>query len=580
MNHEWLWDWLYWGLYQVHPQVVPYFHLAVLLFTYGLVWRLAWQISRSLSAAVLAVWAAAASAHWFLDLRPHVYTLLLTALWMSTCERPWRLWGWPLLTVVWTNLHAGFVFGVGAIGLHAVVASSSASIRNRRLVLPGREWLCVGLCALAMLLNPWGWRILEYPLDYLPGFSDTAYHGLVEWHPPRFAPDDWFGLGELRVRGLVNWLSTFQLRFGLVVALAALGVRRAARERPYLLALAGVALLMALRSRRFIPLFGICAVPIAALGLAGCLALLRAHLPVLETSRARVAAACAAFALALLWWRDVRLWPDLLGQWTQRDLYPQAAVRYLNALGPPTRVLNYYNWGGYLMLHAPGARVFIDGRANTLYDEQMLNDYGAMLAAEPGLRARVDRYRADVALLPNSGLSRALQELSPPWRVLYRDSSAVLLAPPDSPLLRAELPDPAEILRDEAQFLRQEAGRLWGAGERERAREQFERAIERDPLLMDAYTALADLLYTSGDIGGAERVLQRGEAASPRRWNDLRAAHARFLFESRQLGPALALLRSVFPTGPFSDTSAARRRIEVLLDVMNQEQADKSARSG
>ncbi len=31
MNHEWLWDVVYWGFYRIHPQAVAWLHLAVLL---------------------------------------------------------------------------------------------------------------------------------------------------------------------------------------------------------------------------------------------------------------------------------------------------------------------------------------------------------------------------------------------------------------------------------------------------------------------------------------------------------------------------------------------------------------------
>src|SRR5262249_48554056 len=154
---------------------------------------------------------------------------------------------------------------------------------------------------------------------HMPGVSDSLYHGLMEWRPTGF------GLDGFGARGFGGWLLTFQGRFWFATALAGLGVRRAAHERAFLLALAAVAFARALRSRRSIPLFGVCAPPIAALGVAGCLELLRAWRPRLAGSRARAFATAATFAAALWMWRDVGVWPDLLGQWSASDLYPRAA---------------------------------------------------------------------------------------------------------------------------------------------------------------------------------------------------------------------------------------------------------------
>ena len=63
-------------------------------------------------------------------------------------------------------------------------------------------------------------------------------------------------------------------------------------------------------------------------------------------------------------------------------------------------MLNYYNWGGYMMLHAPELKVIIDGRANTLYSTKVYNDYVSMIGAGPGLGVRLATYAPDVALLP------------------------------------------------------------------------------------------------------------------------------------------------------------------------------------
>src|SRR5262249_44169745 len=117
-------------------------------------------------------------------------------------------------------------------------------------------WLGVALAGAAMLANPWGWRILEYPIAYLPGLGGSPYRGLVEWQPP--------GFGFFEYRGL-GWLLTFQARFWILVGLSLAGIAVRWRKDPYLSALSLVTLAMAINARRFIPLFTVCSLPWIAL---------------------------------------------------------------------------------------------------------------------------------------------------------------------------------------------------------------------------------------------------------------------------------------------------------------------------
>ena len=110
--------------------------------------------------------------------------LLFLAVFLLTRERSWAPWLWPPLMVAWANLHSGFVFGIGAIGLHVTVRTVEAMLRERRVVVPVREWIGVALCMLAMLANPYSYHILEYPLAYLD--SASPFRQIFEWKPPGF----------------------------------------------------------------------------------------------------------------------------------------------------------------------------------------------------------------------------------------------------------------------------------------------------------------------------------------------------------------------------------------------------------
>ena len=172
MNHSWLWGWTFWAAYRVHADLAAWTNLALLVVLFSLVAWKARRISRSWLAAGAATWLAAATCHWFLDVRPHVVTLLFSALLLATLE--WRRapWLWPPLLALWANLHAGFVFGLGLLGLHVLLQSIEA--HRRRLPIPRAAWASLVCAALAAGLNPWGFAIygvVLQPMNLLATFA-------------------------------------------------------------------------------------------------------------------------------------------------------------------------------------------------------------------------------------------------------------------------------------------------------------------------------------------------------------------------------------------------------------------------
>jgi tetratricopeptide (TPR) repeat protein len=582
MNHEWLWDVLYWGAYSLHPQLVAWLNLGVVLSAYGLVFSVALRCSGSVLPSVAAVWLAAASAHWFVDVRPHLLTLLFVGLFLAT--RHWRYapWMWPPLLILWTNFHAGFVFGLGTIGLHvlgrtiegwrAAVKEDRRSAPRRRgrasqplatLVrgIPWLEWGCLAGAAAATLLNPFGIHIYEYPLAYLD--ADSPFRSIIEWQRPPF------GLDPRSFDGRFFWLAAFAI----TAALAA--VRRA----PYLVALAAVTLAMAVTSRRFIPLFGLTAAPIVAIGLSWLVDAAAERWRVLRDRRLGWAMGAVALALTALFWRDVRVYPDLLSRWTQAHFYPEAALQYLRAMEPPKRLMNLYNWGGYLMLHAPGIRVFIDGRANTVYGNRVYNDYLRIQGALPGYRAVLARHGVDMVLVPvNTAPAHKLIEEPGAWQPLYMDRTSVLLVPPGSPYLSQRLPDPDVVVGAHPDRLVLFARRAALAGRFESAEALIERGIGSHPLHLPSYSELGAVRLMAGDLNGVQEATERGIRALPREAGRLRENAARLYDHIGDLDRAIESLRGGIPRGPFRGSSGVRRYLDDLERRRSQAQRRKEGR--
>jgi tetratricopeptide (TPR) repeat protein len=548
MNHEWLWEVIYWRVYQLHPDAVACLNFAVIGVAFGLAAWLAWRASGSLLATGLTIWIAAAACHWYLDIRPHVFSLVLVGFLLVTREKRWAPWIWPPLFAVWVNLHGGFVFGFGLVGLWVLFRTGSASLEARRLVIPRAEWIGLAIAGIAILANPYGYRILEYPLAYLD--SSSRFRSLIEWRPPGFGLDP----------------RNFEGRFTLIALAAALGIPTALRRAPYLLALSGVTFLMAFTSRRFIPLFAITSAPVAALGLAAIERWARARWPVLGRREVASGVTIAGLVVALLFWQGVRFFPSPLYRWTQSQLYPRGAVQYLAALpSPPERLFNLYNWGGYLMLHAPGIPVFIDGRANTIYDEQIYDDYGHAYGGGQATRQILRKYDVDAVLAaPSAGVLRVLLEGPDAWKVVYADPQAVLALPAAAADRLDPLPRADRVLKGTPglALLRAKAALL--RGNYGRAREEYEEAVRMDPLLIPAYGGLLWLAGRENDRDALDRWTRVGLKAFPREGSRIYFHRAGALQSMGDLEGTIEALRRATPRGPFRNRAGHEKRIRSL----------------
>jgi len=556
MHHEWLWGTGYWLVYRLAPDAVALCNLALLFAVFGVAYAVAQRHTRSRFGSGVALWTAAAASSWFLDIRPHEVTLLFVGLVLLTRHMRFARWGWAPLMVLWCNLHGGFVFGLGAIGLFALSETVEDSLEQRRLALDPTLWLGVALAGLAFLANPWGWHILAYPAAYLN--SDSPFRAILEWQAPPFDLDP----------------RSFSGRFFLLLAAAAggAGLEVAARVRDgrrggdvYLVSLAGVTAAMAATSRRFIPLFALTSLPLVARLVATGARAFAAQLTPAWRARAEAALPALALAAALLLWRGVRMFPHPLDRWTESYLYPTAGLRYLQALGVGNRLLNYYNWGGYIMLHAPEERVFIDGRANTLYDERFYNDYVAMLSGMPGTAERVALYAPDAALLPAGAASLAARLVTEcGWQLVYTDGISAVLLPPSSPRLRQPLPSPDAVLGDEPDWQIERAQQATERGDPAAARALALAVIEKHPLNARAYGTLADTYALQGDLHGIADSVERGIAADPRLKDTLRQFEANAYEAAGAPQLQLRALEDAVPRGPFSRPEGVLQQIARL----------------
>jgi len=400
--------------------------------------------------------------------RPQSISFLFFGLLCSAIERHRygnaRALRWlPLLFLLWGNLHGGFVFGLGALGLYVLAGLFSmlrdpdrrAELRKEQL-----EPLIVGVaCVLALCINP------EGPLGlarYVLGFfsSDVTVADNIEFQP----------LSIRKVDGMM-----FALGIG-CLALALRRVRRVAREqasreetslgqsapserspgelplgqRPldqlhlehspleqlhldqkWTLLLFGFA---SLYIRRISPWFGFLLAPVLAAAVGAT------HRPS-RVARLERSPRCTLYLVlgilvcgsSLPWLRPwVPASPDVL---VVRHS-PESAVRELcRASAPGARVLAAQEFASYQIFHCKDRHVFVDSRLE-LYPASLWRDYFALVTGRFDWERLIAHYQVDWLLLqaperadrepaPTKSLVDAARE-SLDWNERYSDDVAVL----------------------------------------------------------------------------------------------------------------------------------------------------------
>ncbi|MBI3945988.1 MAG: hypothetical protein HY321_08720 [Armatimonadetes bacterium] len=375
---------------------------------------------RSGSAAVAAVVTVAAGiASWpFWSERPQLITYALAAWFLLTLDRWQRgerahVWVLAPAVMVWGNLHGGYmlafllfaVYFLGEAGAQAWGRWRGEGARWEKL----RHLGVVGAASAALaVINPHGPEILAYPFRYVGSSWLTRF--VSEWQSPNFR--------EVHFQIVAAFL------LGTVAVLAASPLRPRASQ--VLLAL--LLTFMGLHSLRNLPLM--------ILGLAP---LLSEHLRALadHAAAARAVPAPPAADSGHLWpanWAILAMLPLLIAVQAQRcrresvrtTNLPAEAVRYLEEHPLPGRMLNHYDWGGYLIWKlAPRTQVFIDGRLD-IYGPKVADDYGKMHFIQPEWRRVLDRYRFDWVIWRRDGALAQILAVSPDWERIYRDPRAVI----------------------------------------------------------------------------------------------------------------------------------------------------------
>lgn len=378
-----------------------------------------WRGSNALLAACACLLALGGSSMHLLA-RPHVFTLFLlpACLWMVEADRrknSARIWLLIPLTILWTNLHGGFLIFLACLALVVAGSAVEALLGRPRWGAVRRYAVVLAGCAAGSIVNPYGVALHIHIVEYLR--SDWIKNLIQEFQAPTFRTEGQLQYEVLLLAGLV--LSGLLLR------------KQRITEALLLLFLAH----SSLTSLRHAPIYSAVAAPLIASELtawwktavegrkkSSVLHILHQLGEDLTAGFRRTSAWPAVVIVALAFVDAPIKWPRDFPS----EAFPTAMVHANANILQSGRLLTTDQWGDYIIYSFyPRQKVFIDGRSD-FYGETLGTEYLHLLQGAYDWQSILKRHRFEVALLPVEWPLAQLLKLDPSWQVIKDDSRAIL----------------------------------------------------------------------------------------------------------------------------------------------------------
>jgi hypothetical protein len=366
-----------------------------------------------------------------MQFRPQLFTFAFFAALLAILARDnYRgsapLWlAIPIMTL-WGNLHGGYIIGIATLGTYTAVAGAQDLLAGRGWERVRRLGLITVLGTMATLISPYG---IENWLVVLNALRVHALRSVInDWQPLMHSMA---GQWEINHWGVIPYACVL----GLIAAFAVLFVLHPAGGDLPLAVIAALMSAAAFAAVRNMPLAVIaCTLPIV-----------RRMEVVFADLRERAAANGAPFkppperTEVNPWFAGaavigIALYLGVFSAHIGTDTdYPAGAIAYMKAHHLHGNVLVNFNWAEYFIWQAPESRVFIDGRNDSVYTPEILNQYLNFYFAHDDAGEVLQRYHHDFVLVPPKSKADGVITKTAGWKLLYQDDDAAVFGHSDLP---------------------------------------------------------------------------------------------------------------------------------------------------
>jgi len=367
-----------------------------------------------LSTFLLVVWGAAVSSlHWIS--RPHLFTMLMLAIWLIWNERlasgnKIPLWYFPVGMLLWNNMHGEFISGF-LVTFACVAGWIWEYIFNRTetsLETGKRLGLVLVMIVLVTILNPVSFRALATVTNWMG--NEYLMSHTQETVPPDFLNSDFLIL---------------LLLIAFSIFLLAMNREKVPTRQAFILA--GFSALVLLSARN-VHIYGVVAPFVLASTFGGS-----QNVPLVKWFESLF----SKFENKL----NGIVWPGIviligivllavspLGSLQQfaPNYFPVGAVEWLKDHPQDGEMFNPFDWGGYINLMLwPENQIFIDSQGD-VYGEAFIREYEQIITLREGWQNVLNKYNVDWALVPRSWpLAKAMTDED--WYEVYADGTTIIL---------------------------------------------------------------------------------------------------------------------------------------------------------
>ena len=354
--------------------------------------------------------------------RCQLFTFIFFTLWIYVLERVRRgenrlLWILPVTSLIWANLHGGFVSGLGLIGIYGI-----GEFLNKK---PFKKYFLILIpSVLITLINPYGVKYWQYIINALYMQRTT----IAEWMPTSlFGPfEEWQWFKIILILSIISIIFSFvkqRLKF------------KDLDKVKYLLIL--VSLYMAMRHIKHQPFFAIAAGSFLYYDFYRIFSSVRDFIVLKMGEIADKILKKAALIKDITVYTFIIIVGSLIILGTPMQIsvpdykYPVQAVEFVKQNNLSGNLLAPFHWGSYMAwnLH-PQCLIAIDGRYEEVYPEEidkLTANFDYVL--DKNWYDFLKKYHTDILILDKRlDSSQAILNIKF-WKKIYDDKISAVFVP-------------------------------------------------------------------------------------------------------------------------------------------------------
>jgi len=414
INHEWLAEVLFaiaWLAGNAPGLVI--LKTAMGLLTIGIIYKhfISIQINYIVAALIVLLMGASLFTMFYLAIRPQIFTFLLLTielLIIRMAEKGSYRWLWvmPVVTLLWVNMHGGFIAGIGILCIWLSIHIFYNKNTWKKSIPP------IVLSLAALLINPYGIGLITFLLETT----------LV----PRPEISDWQPMMLFSVNGFMYCLTLGLSIGGLIFS--------SKQRKPALLLLFGVIAILPWVAKRHLSLFSIAALILMGEHVASAWKKFYPDEKMRTTSSnlrnglyILISIILISMTFSLNYWQ-IKIEESVFD-------VPGTAVSLLKQSDVSGNLATEFDWGEYIIWHlGPQIKVSLDGRRETVYTKTAYEQALKFMFGIGEWDAILKQYNTDIALVKMNSSAYNLLKLKAGWIIVFEDSKSVLFLNEKSPI--------------------------------------------------------------------------------------------------------------------------------------------------